>query len=757
MKKLKFNIGTKIFGGFMALIIIFAVNAVIGILTINSSNEIIKETSEVINPSAEAIDDFNLLVTESKMLITNWVYLQSNQEDKEALKELQEFRYPELKEKLVKLTQFWEKEEQRHTLDTIVMDFEALIDIEKGIMASLQTFENYEDPMVKLLAEDQIESEVLPRTKDLKARLLGLGDEKIAEADAAQQDLIASSEKLRQIILILGVVIIAIGLIGAFSLTRAITRPINYVKEIILKLGKGDLPEKDRKQIKVSKDEIGEIAGAVDNLVAGLRATTGFAENIGKGNYQAEFSPLSEHDVLGNALIEMRDNLQKVSEEDKRRNWATQGEAKFGEILRLHNNDVKILCDNIITNLVKYMGANQGGLFLIQDHEEGEEAYMTLEACYAWDRKKYLEQKVMIGEGLAGQSWLEKDAIYITDVPDDYVNITSGLGDANPSSILIVPLMVNEEVYGVIEMASFKELSDFERQFVEKVAESIASTISSVRINQRTQKLLEESTQMTEQMRAQEEEMRQNNEELMATQEEMARKQGELEKEIGQAKQQEVKLKESENRLQVVVDSIPKAIFWKDKDLVYLGCNKAFATKAGFKSTQDIIGKTDFEMPWKEEAEAYQEDDKGIIENNAPKLNYEESQTDAKGNKTWISTSKVPLSDLSGNTYGVLGIFEDVTERKEREEELNQSLEELTAVQEALESKHKEVEEIRQKEKERADAQIETRNKLMEKSMEKFKKREEELIEEIRVKDEQLKTLDKDTANADKTKTTNKK
>jgi PAS domain S-box-containing protein len=224
----------------------------------------------------------------------------------------------------------------------------------------------------------------------------------------------------------------------------------------------------------------------------------------------------------------MRNNLKKVSEEDKKRNWATSGIAKFGDILRSYSDNFEKLADNIISNLVRYVGANQGALFIIEGNTENaseDEQYMEMAAVYAWDKKKFLEKKIYKGDGLAGQAWLEGDTIYLTEVPDDYVNITSGLGEANPRSVLIVPLKVNEELHGVVEIASFREYEDFEIEFIERVCESIASTISSVKINERTQKLLQESTMMTEQMRAQEEEMRQNMEELQATQEKTQRDQ----------------------------------------------------------------------------------------------------------------------------------------------------------------------------------------------------------------------------------------
>jgi GAF domain-containing protein/methyl-accepting chemotaxis protein len=529
-KKRKFSIrltiGNKILAGFLSLIILFIINATIIFFTGNNIDKVVATSSENIRPSKDAINELILMVTRSKMLITNWVYLQSNTEDKQALRDLQNFDYPALKEKVTKLMPLWESDSQRMLMDTVFIKFEAMMEAQKSVMSQLVTFENYEDALVKLLAEDAIESQIIPQTTGI----IGLLD-KIAAIQAdvtAKSDslLTTSTKRLRNITLILSAITVALGFFSAFIMIRSITVPVNYLKDIVVKLGKGELVED--KNTKFNNDEIGEMAKAMDNLVNGLKATTLFAENIGKGTYATEFKPLSEHDVLGNALINMRNNLSRVADEDKKRNWATEGLAKFGEILRTNTNDLDKLTDEIILNLVKYLKANQGAIYIVDDEQTTEDPTMSMKACYAWDKKKYLNHKIHRGEGLAGQAWQEGDLIYLTEVPQNYIRITSGLGDANPTSVLIVPLKLNEQIFGVVEIASFIEFRDFEIEFVQKIAESIASTISSVKVNARTQRLLEESQEMTEQMRAQEEEMRQNMEELQATQEGMKRQEVEL-------------------------------------------------------------------------------------------------------------------------------------------------------------------------------------------------------------------------------------
>lgn len=520
MKKIRLTIGNKILGGFMTLILVFILYTVVTIVTVNNNAAITELNSKVINPSLTTIKDFKELVVRSKMLVTNWVYLQSNEDDKEELRNLHAVEYPELKDKLQALMDRWDDKDQALKMDSVFNDFELVLEVQVEVMESLQTFEDYDDVIGYFMAQESIESQIIPMISEIIKDLEKIVDDNEVIAQASEQSVLEASEGLRSTSILLGVLITALGLVGAFWLARNITKPINYIKEIIVKLGKGVLPEESNR--KFSNDEIGEMAQAVAALVDGLKSTSFFAENIGNGKYDSEYQPLSDDDVLGNALINMRDNLKRVAEEDKKRNWATEGLAKFGDILRKNNDNISKLSDEIISNLVKYTKSNQGGLFIINDDDK-DEPYLELAACYAWDKKKYLEQKIYEGEGLTGQAWLEQDTIYMTDIPDDYVMITSGLGEANPKCLLIVPLKVNDEVYGVLEIASFREFAEHERDFVEKLAESIASTISSVKINERTSKLLNESRELTEQMRSQEEEMRQNMEELQATQEEMER------------------------------------------------------------------------------------------------------------------------------------------------------------------------------------------------------------------------------------------
>jgi len=276
------------------------------------------------------------------------------------------------------------------------------------------------------------------------------------------------------------------------------------------------------------KNEIGSLTNQINDTIEQLKDATEFVERIGEGDLEINYRDLDAHYVTGknklaDSLIAMQAKLKTLGEEEQKRKWANEGLAKFVDILRASNDDIHKLGDKIISSLVQYTGSNQGGLYILNDENESNK-YLELISLFAFDTKKYDKQKIKLGEGILGQTFLEEETTYLLEIPEDYIRIKSGLGDANPKAVLIVPLKVDTESYGIVELASFKPYQPHEIAFVKKLGETIASTLASVKSAQRNRHLIEQFQQQTEEMRAQEEEMRQNMEELQATQEEIARK-----------------------------------------------------------------------------------------------------------------------------------------------------------------------------------------------------------------------------------------
>ena len=223
-------------------------------------------------------------------------------------------------------------------------------------------------------------------------------------------------------------------------------------------------------------------------------------------------------------LLQTLEENKIAHDEEEKRNWIAKGLSEIGQYLRGEINEA--FYKDFVSAIVDYLRVNQVGVYVVEEENENEK-YIHLKACYAFDRHKFLQKKIEIGQGLVGQCYLEKERIYLKEVPDSYITITSGLGDAPPKCILIVPLVHEENVEGIIEIASFHQLQDHEIDFVEKLSGSLASYIAANRINLHTKILLERYQMQSEELRAQEEEMRQNMEEMQATQEEINRKEQE--------------------------------------------------------------------------------------------------------------------------------------------------------------------------------------------------------------------------------------
>jgi PAS domain S-box-containing protein len=125
-------------------------------------------------------------------------------------------------------------------------------------------------------------------------------------------------------------------------------------------------------------------------------------------------------------------------------------------------------------------------------------------------------------------------------------------------------------------------------------------------------------------------------------------------------------------------------VFWKDKELRFQGCNKIFANVAGLKSHRDLIGKTDYEMPWKEHGDAYRKDDAEVMNSRKARLDLEERNVNSEGVESWVLTSKVPVMNKHGDVVAVLGMFEDITDRKLKEAQMEANLKELVQLRKQL-------------------------------------------------------------------------
>jgi len=342
---------------------------------------------------------------------------------------------------------------------------------------------------------DNIETEVQKKTGELEQQI----------------------NRLVWITIIIGIFLVALASTFLYFLGNNVTNAIGEVNNQLLAMAKGHGVEKVDSE---RKDEIGEMNVSLNTLIDGVSSYTDFANEIGKGNLNAKFAALSSGDQLGNSLIEMRQSLKTAREEEKIRqqenrirNWGTEGQSLISDVIKGTGDDLKIISHKIISTLVKYLDANQGGLFLMND-DNPKDVYIELMASFAYSRSRFHKKRLEYNEGLIGACFLEKKPIYITKIPKDYMEIRSGLGTANPKNLLIVPLKIEERVIGIIELASFKELKKYEIEFIENISENISSILFTSRTSKQTKDLLEKFRKQADEKASQDEEMKNKIKEL---------------------------------------------------------------------------------------------------------------------------------------------------------------------------------------------------------------------------------------------------
>jgi signal transduction histidine kinase/CheY-like chemotaxis protein len=553
MKQKNYKVDLEIYVVFIIVIGISVFNAIYSSIFINHNQDVTTEIMTEDIPSLQALENMNSLIIRSKMYSTNWVYLEGNREDKEKLKALHTVDYPQRKASIMSLMKRWKDQASIDSMKMIFKSFEAQIENQKRVIEVLSSYDDYRDPMKLFHAEEIVNNEILPECSNLIQSLNRVILKKKALAELEHAKVKASSRKLMWSLLTLAILIVVVVLIAAFYMSRNIILPTIKLKGFIQQMSMGEIPEID---MPTRTTAIGQMTGAVQSLNENLKHTAEFARNIGAGNFDVQHNPMGPHDELGNALVQMGDSLRKANQENQLRHWMSTGNARINAVLRDNNIDITKLTDEIISVLVKHLYAFHGGIYLIERDEITNRQWIQLHGSFAMDKRLKAKNKFDSGEGLVGQAIKSESCIHMRDIPNSYVRINSGLGEAGATNILIVPLKYHGQVYGAVELASFNSFSQHEIEFIENAGETMASTIASVKANMLTHRLLDETRLQAERLASQEEELRQTNDELshqsqllQASEEELKQSNQELKKKAKELGQQNEILEQAREAL----------------------------------------------------------------------------------------------------------------------------------------------------------------------------------------------------------------
>jgi len=476
------TISFKIGLGFGILIVAILVSTFLTNRNIKQINRLNLTLSETIDPGIDVLHTYFDQVQLSEKLFLHYLLSDPSTEssDLENITHLRKDILPGLITDLMKLSDYWTAREQERIAWINNQFTDNIFPLQDSLIYNF--ISSNPDPY-----HDSIVSETIVQLSslyELAYSEINLLNNKLLRLRNEEKTIIDTTiSKSASFVIVLQLLISLAALITAFLLIRSLVKPIFFFRKTLSEISKGELPEN---KIPEGKNELGQMAVALNTLIKSLRTLSTFSQEIGKGNYDSEFTPLGENDILGNSLLMMRENLRNAAieefkhrEEDEIRNWSTQGIARFNEILREYSSQFEKLTQQVIGNLVKYLDANVGGLYLLNKTPEGE-TVIELVTSYAYNRKKYIKREIALGEGLVGRCVQESETIFMTDVPADYLKIKSGLGEERPTCLLIAPLKFNEEIIGVVELASIKEFKPHQVEFVERINTSIASSMASI-------------------------------------------------------------------------------------------------------------------------------------------------------------------------------------------------------------------------------------------------------------------------------------
>ena len=302
-----------------------------------------------------------------------------------------------------------------------------------------------------------------------------------------------------------------------------------------------------------TKGDRDPLASAINTMAVSLKVAAAQANVIAAGNYDTDIAPRGDRDELGGALQKMTRSLRAAAQVVKETDWLKSGVATVNELV-LGQADEQALAQSSLTSVANYLGAKVGALYILDQDSEG--SLLRLIASYAYTQRKNLANRFRLGEGLVGQAALEKKQIVIENAPQDYVHVVSGLGEAVPRNICVVPLLFQGELRGVMELGTLTALSKTEQQYVDQVATIIATAFEIATkqnmVGRQQEELRASNDELQEQTRA----LATASQEMRAQQTELGQTNAELEAQMQRTMDSETRLKVQQRQLEVTNEEL---------------------------------------------------------------------------------------------------------------------------------------------------------------------------------------------------------
>jgi len=431
--------------------------------------------------------------------------------------------------------------------------------------------------------------------------------------------------------------------LGLFVVIYFIKKSFSPVDDILIasqKISKGELVNLKE----TSETEFGKIALSFNIISKNLEEASNISSQIANGNYDIRISEKSEKDVLSKSINKIAENLKEAKAKSILQDdntyvqlWMRKGRFEVAEAERKSENNISDLTYNILREIVNYTGAILGGLYLYNNEKE----QIDLVASYAYETKKQINKRFRLGEGLIGSCVLEEKRIVINDVPDDYINIVSGLGNGKPSNISIIPIFYQGKINSVIELAFINKPKDYVIDFVERLGDNIGAWIDASLINSKTANLLKISRSQTE--------------ELAEKENELNVKVQELEKIKSEIGVQNAEYKSKMNAINHTVMTVEYTL-----DGIVIDSNAKYEELMGY-SSKDIKGINVFNL-----VKDQRDDLKHIIEevSKGNPIKRQVKRYTKTGEEKWFSATYTPYYNEGNKITRVLFFAHDITEMK---------------------------------------------------------------------------------------------